>query len=80
MPGGHDELWWRGNFRNFASMRAAWKQFRESLNKIPMDGDPKKLAEIKRFADRQYREADKLFTKLNSYAISHSVPMQWREY
>jgi len=80
MPGGHDELWWRSNFRNFASTRSAWKQFRESLNKITMENDPKKLEEIKRFADRQYRETDKLFTKLNSYAISHSVPMQWREY
>ena len=80
MPGGHDELWWRSNFRNFAATRTAWKQFRESLNRITMENDPKKLEEIKRFADRQYQEADKLFTKLNSYAISHSVPMQWREY
>jgi hypothetical protein len=59
-------------------MRAQWKQFRESLNGLKID--PKKLDEIKRFADRQYREADKLFTKLNSYAINNSVPMQWREY
>jgi hypothetical protein len=77
-PGGHDEMWWRSNFRNFAVMRAQWKQFRESLNGLKID--PKKLDEIKRFADRQYREADKLFTKLNSYAINNSVPMQWREY
>jgi hypothetical protein len=77
-PGGHDEMWWRSNFRSFALMRAQWKQFRESLNGLKTD--PKKVDEIKRFADRQYREADKLFTKLNSYAINNSVPMQWREY
>jgi hypothetical protein len=78
MPGGHDEMWWRSNFRKFAVMRSEWKEFRASLNGLTMD--PKKLEELKRFADRQYREADKLFTKLNSYAITHSVPMQWREY
>jgi len=79
-PGGHDEIWWRDNFRNFAAVRAQWKQFRESLNRITMDKDPKKLDEIKRFADRQYSEADRLFTKLNNYAITNSVPMHWRHY
>ncbi|MDP2158169.1 MAG: retropepsin-like aspartic protease [Nitrospirota bacterium] len=80
MPGGHDELWWRDNFRNFAVIRGQWKQFRESLNKITMERDPKKLDGIKLFADRQHREADRLFTKLNNYAITHSVPMHWRQY
>lgn len=80
MPGGHDELWWRDNFRNFAIIRGQWKQFRESLNKITMERDPKKLEGIKLFADRQYREADRLFTKLNSYAVTNSVPMNWRQY
>ncbi len=77
-PAGHDEIWWRSNFRNFASMRNAWKQYREAL--IKLKTDPKKVEELKKFADRQYREADKLFTRLNNYAINHSVPMQWREY
>lgn len=79
-PGGHDEQWWRSNFRNFAVTRSQWKQFRESLNKITMERDPKKLDGIKLFADRQYREADRLFTKLNSYAVTNSVPMHWRQY
>lgn len=80
VPGGHDEMWWRSNFRNFAVMRGQWKQFRESLNKIPVERDPKKLDAIKRFADRQYREADRLFTKLNNYAVTNSAPMHWRQY
>lgn len=80
VPGGHDEMWWRSNFRNFAVMRGQWKQFRESLNKIPAERDPKKLDAIKRFADKQYREADRLFTKLNNYAVTNSVPMHWRQY
>jgi len=77
-PGGHDETWWRGNFTSFASRRAEWKQFRAGLNAQKMD--PDRLERLKRFADRQYREADRLFTKLNNYAITHSVPMHWRQY
>jgi len=78
MPGGHDEIWWRGNFMNFASRRTEWKQFRSSLNRQKMDQE--RLERMKRFADRQYREADRLFTKLNSYATTNAVPMHWRQY
>lgn len=77
-PGGHDELWWRSNFTNFASRRAEWKQFRAHLNTQKMDAE--RLDRLKRFADRQYREADRLFTKLNNYAVTNSVPMHWRQY
>ncbi|MBI5634682.1 MAG: clan AA aspartic protease [Nitrospirae bacterium] len=78
LPGGHDETWWRGNFRNFASRRAEWKQFTASLNTQKLT--PERIAALKQFADRQYREADRLFTKLNNYAITNSVPMHWRQY
>lgn len=78
MAGGHDEIWWRGNFRNFAARRAEWKQFMASLNTQKMH--PERLEILKQFADRQYREADRLFTKLNNYAITNSVPMHWRQY
>ncbi|MBI5074228.1 MAG: clan AA aspartic protease [Nitrospirae bacterium] len=78
MPGGHDEMWWRSNFRNFASMRAEWKQFIASLNAQKMDRDY--FDRVKQFADKQYREADRLFTRLNSYAVTNSVPMHWRHY
>ncbi len=77
-PGGHVEIWWRGNFTSFASRRAEWKQFRANLNTQRMD--PERLEGLKRFADRQYRQADRLFTKLNNYAVTHSVPMHWRQY
>ncbi len=78
MPAGHDEIWWRGNFRIFAMMRSEWKKYRESLD--TQKGDAKKIQELKKFADRQYKEADKLFNKLNGYAIRNSVPMHWREF
>ncbi len=80
MPGGHDELWWRTTFRNFAAMRTEWKLFHESLPKAISQTDPKTYEQLKRFAERQYREADKLFSKLNSYAVTNSVPMHWRQY
>lgn len=78
MPGGHDEMWWRSNFRNFAVVRAEWKQFRDNLNR--QKTDPERLERLKQFADRQYREADRLFSKLNNYASTNSVPMHWRQY
>lgn len=78
MPGGHDELWWRSNFRTFAARRAEWQQFMASLNAQKMDRD--NFDKVRQFADRQYREADRLFTRLNSYAVSNSVPMHWRQY
>ncbi len=78
MPAGHDRIWWKTYFRSFATMRAEWKNYRESLDK--KEGDPQKLNDLKKFADRQYREADKLFNRLNGYAVRHAVPMSWREY
>jgi Aspartyl protease len=78
MPGGHDEMWWRSNFRNFATRLTEWKQFRASLNTLRME--PERLKILKHFADRQYREADRLFTKLNGYAVTNAVPMHWRQY
>ncbi len=78
MPGGHDEIWWRSNFRNFASRRTEWKLFIASLDSQKIDLE--RLKRLKQFAERQYREADRLFTKLNNYAASNSVPMHWRQY
>lgn len=78
MPGGHDEAWWRSQFSAFARMRSEWQAYREKLNRT--NADPETLRQLKKFAESQYREADKLFNKLNGYAIQHAVPMHWREY
>ncbi|OGW25417.1 MAG: hypothetical protein A2X59_04845 [Nitrospirae bacterium GWC2_42_7] len=79
MPAGHDEVWWRSNFHNFAAMRSEWKNYRDSL-KPEYFTDPRKYNTLKEFAYRQYKDADDLFNKLNGYAIRHSVPMRWRKY
>ena len=88
MPGGHDEEWWRINFRQFASLRSQWLQVKERFNKwldtqknnsanLNLSGE---VPRLRRFIELQYLEADKLFDKLNGYAVRNSVPMQWREY
>jgi hypothetical protein len=88
MPGGHDEEWWRINFRQFASLRFEWMKVRKKLdtwidqqkNNIANRNESSEVAELKRFIELQRVEADKLFDKLNGYAIRNSVPMEWREY
>jgi hypothetical protein len=91
-PGGHDEEWWRTNFHQFAVKREEWKKLRREIfdlkdvSKTAMTvktGRRTKIVtvgELREFADRQYKEADKLLKKLDGYAIDHAVPMEWREY
>lgn len=82
-PGGHDEEWWRTNFQQFGSARRAWKEYLEELDdeirnssvNLNISYDVKMLHT---FAEYQYREADKLFDKLNEYARQYAVPMHWR--
>lgn len=76
MPGGHDETWWRYNFRNFSSMRTAWKNYLDKLKRVSL-----KTSRTKRlitFAEWQYNEANKLHSKLEQYATWNSVPTHWR--
>jgi len=85
MPGGHDEEWWRLNFRQFADLRFQWQQVKERLRKWPdarinLYINPNEVPRLRRFIELQNLEADKLFDKLNGYAIRNSVPMQWRIY
>jgi hypothetical protein len=92
MPGGHDEEWWRTNFNQFAVKREEWAKLRRVL--YDYSGDLSKpitrvmtgtrtrvvtVGELRTFVDRQYQEADKLFRKLDRYAIDYAVPMEWRE-
>ncbi len=87
MPGGHDEEWWRSTFHQFASLRSEWKSLRDYLNKLQGNtvtseetGIIHDISELRPFANRQYKEADKLMNKLHNYAVDHLVPMEWREY
>lgn len=78
MPGGHTEEWWRSTFHMFASIRSDWKKYRDSLYKVK--DETVIMKELRSRADQQYKEADRLMTKLNNYAVDHIVPMEWRQY
>jgi hypothetical protein len=82
-PGGHDQGWWRNIFGEFASSRTYWKNVSSNVDKkmreSVVSGDAQ-LTAAKDFADYQYREAEKLFDKLDDYARENAVPMHWREY
>jgi len=92
MPGGHDEEWWRTNFHQFVVRREEWKKLRrevfdlKDVSKTAMTVKTGRrtrivtVGELREFADRQYKEADKLLRKLDGYAIDNAVPMEWREY
>jgi hypothetical protein len=76
MPGGHDETWWRYNFRTFSSLRAAWKNYLNKLKKVSVKtSETRRLTKI---ANHQYNEANKLYRKLERYATWNSVPTHWR--
>ncbi|MFA4920281.1 MAG: retropepsin-like aspartic protease [Thermodesulfovibrionales bacterium] len=78
MPGGHDEEWWRTNYRQFSSAKKEWEEFKAHV--YNMKDENNKLKKVKEFADKQVKEAEKLTRKLDSFAIDHAVPMSWREY
>ncbi len=84
--GGHDENWWRATFKEFAQYRANWKKIRQEVNheiKFTSSTNREKLKQLEKLrevADAQYKEADKLFGRLNHYASQNSVPMHWREF
>jgi hypothetical protein len=88
MPAGHSELWWRKNFRMFASVRTQWKEFHNTASRQyrNQEGNSRSVSEVevlekmRDFADKQLRSADSLFQKLHNYAAEHAVPMHWRQY
>jgi len=68
-PGGRNEQWWKGLFKEFHSLGAAWKSHASQRARNPQEYQ---------FAVRQTKEADKLLSKLDRHASEHSVPQSWR--
>lgn len=68
-PGGRNERWWRRLFKEFHSLRAAWKNYSSQGGVNP---------QTREFASRQVGEVDKLLSKLDRYASQNSVPQTWR--
>ena len=68
-PGGRNEQWWRGLFKELYSLRTAWKSHASQYVRGHYEWQ---------FAVRQMKETDKLLNKLDRYASEHSVPQTWR--
>lgn len=84
-PGGHDEEWWRINFHDFAATRSDWRRFADFMaeqerNRTIPGASSSQIKRWKALAEKQYIEADKLFTRLDRYAANNAVPMNWRKY
>jgi hypothetical protein len=84
-PGGHDEEWWRINFHDFAVTRSGWRKFADYMadqerNRTMPGASSSEIKRWRSLAEKQYIEADKLFTKLDRHAANNSVPMNWRKY
>jgi hypothetical protein len=75
-PGGHDESWWRTNFRNFESLRAVWDRYLDTLKAVDLTSSERERRA--RIAKTQFTAADELCHKLERYARDNAVPLQWR--
>lgn len=83
--GGHDEAWWRINFHEFAAFRSQWRRFADLMaeqerNRTIPGASSSEIKKWKVLAEKQYIEADKLFTRLDRHAANNAVPMNWRKY
>jgi len=82
-PGGHGERWWRETFREFRSYKSEWERYRDAVDREIESGNTvgQRTAALRRYrelADSQIIEADKLLSRLESYASRHAVPRHWR--
>lgn len=68
-PGGRNERWWRGLFREFHSLRTAWNTYASQA---------RVNSQTREFAHRQVGEVDKLLSKLERHASQNAVPQTWR--
>ncbi len=84
--GQRNEQWWRSNYQELSSLRRAWVEYAEQLNKtiessnIAAGGGIEDTRLMLDFARRQALEAERLLDQLNKRAIQYLVPMNWREY
>ena len=75
-PGGHDEAWWRSNFKSFSGLRDRWGDYLKKVGSINLTSS--ETDRISKIIRNQYDQADKLYRKLESYASNNAVPIAWR--
>lgn len=82
--GGHNEAWWRKYYTEFTFYRSAWDKRRDDLKKLFIRNSTanrslkEAIATELASANHHYRESEKLYDRLNRFAVNHSVPMHWR--
>jgi len=69
--GGHDEAWWRKNFKQFRAASDHWRERAESRQ-------GRTGSKTTEFIEFQAREAERLLRRLDNYASDNSVPRHWR--
>ena len=82
-PAGHDERWWRATFKEFRSYKSVWERYRDAVDREIESGTTvgQRTVALRRqreLADLQIIEADKLLSRLESYASRYAVPRHWR--
>jgi hypothetical protein len=84
--GQRNEQWWRSNYKELATLRRAWRDYAEQLNKtiessnVAAGGGIDDSRKMLDFARKQALEAERLLDQLNRRAVQYLVPMNWREY
>jgi hypothetical protein len=83
-PAGHDEAWWRRTFGQLESQRTTWKQIeatakeRAAHSEVSAGREADELNRLVTYAESQSREAERLTDRLERYASSNAVPLEWR--
>jgi predicted aspartyl protease len=75
-PGGHDEAWWRTNFRIIERSKSEWRQYLASLENINTPSN--ETESIKKLAEIQYAAAERFRIRLEKFASDNAVPNNWR--
>jgi predicted aspartyl protease len=76
-PGGHDEHWWRSNFRIIEHQKAELRRYLTSLQNTNTPSNETET--MKQLAKSQYDAAEKLQSRLERYASDNAVPSDWRQ-
>lgn len=75
-PGGHDEIWWRSNFRNITRLKSEWNSYLRALDSANLSWSETETR--KKLGKSQFDEAEKLYRKLERFASDNAVPVNWR--
>lgn len=79
-PGGHNNRWWRKNFKELIYYMNFWDQQAELIDRhdSPYSRLTSSYDRVRSFILTQKGESKKLYERLERHARRHSVPKHWR--